>query len=445
MKNLIKKSFLMALFTSMLTVVTAQQWDYLGSAAFSEAQSSYTDVATYNGEVYVVYRDAAYDKKVSVMKFNGNNWVPVGNLGFSPDEVSDTKIAIDNSGVVYVAFKDDAVFNRPTVMKFENNIWSSIGDGVGGHTADYLSLEIHGGVVYLAFQKENEKAVVMKYTGSWEYMGNENGISAGNARYLSLAVNESTGEIYLGYQDNYTLQQKATVRKYDGTDWINIGLPSFTEEDAPFVSLDISSSGMPYIAFKQNYSGTLGVMSFDGSDWNQVGTVTSGQTVSDVSLEMINNTPFVAFVGTPNKASVLTFDGDEWVFVGESGFTEEYVDYTSLVADNNSNLFVAFTEGSSLGSKASVKTFETGLSAISNYSTGEITVFPNPATNKINIDLSELNNVDIRIIDISGKTLFYKENINQKLLSLDLDFTPNIYILQIVSEEKSYVIKLIIQ
>ncbi len=445
MKKFIRKIFLVALFTLLLTVVTAQSWNYLGSAAFSEAQTSYTDVASYNGEVYVVYRDNAYDKKASVMKFSGNSWVPVGDLGFSPDEVSDTKIAIDNSGVIYVAFKDDAVFNRPTVMKFEDNVWSSIGDGVGGHTADYVSLETHDGLVYLAFQKENEKAIVMKYTDSWEYMGNENGISAGNARYLSLAVDESTGEVYLGYQDNYTLQQKATVRKYDGTDWVNVGLPSFTEEDAPFVSLEISSSGMPYIAFKQNYSGTLAVMSFNGSDWNQVGTTTSGQTVSDVSLEMINNTPFVAFVGTPNKASVMTFDGDEWVFVGESGFTEEYVDYTSLVADNEGNLFVAFKEGSTLDSKASVKTFETGLSAVNHNLVNEITVFPNPATNKINIDLSELNNVDIRIIDINGKIVFNKENINQKLLSLDLDFTPNIYFVQIISEEKSYFTKLIIQ
>ena len=67
----------------------------------------------------------------------------------------------------------------------------------------------------------------MKFNGTnWVNVGNE-GFSAGEADYTSLAFNSSNGVPFIAYSD-YVNSQKATVMKFDGTNWVNVGNAGFS-------------------------------------------------------------------------------------------------------------------------------------------------------------------------------------------------------------------------
>ena len=76
-------------------------------------------VISQNGQPYVTFEDFGNSAKASVMKFDGNNWVYVGNAGFSPGYVYWTSMALNTSGQIYLAFMDYANANRATVMTYD--------------------------------------------------------------------------------------------------------------------------------------------------------------------------------------------------------------------------------------------------------------------------------------------------------------------------------------
>ena len=103
-----------------------------GSAGFSAGGAYYTSLAIDDsGTPYVAYKDGFYSNKATVMKFNGSNWVNVGSPGFSAGEASHISLAIDDSGMPYVAYQDSfsysGVINKVTVMKFDGSQWVNVG------------------------------------------------------------------------------------------------------------------------------------------------------------------------------------------------------------------------------------------------------------------------------------------------------------------------------
>jgi hypothetical protein len=56
------------------------------------------------------------------------NWVTVGNVGFSAGKVGYTSIAIDSNNIPYVAFDGDGPVFKATVMKFNGTNWVTVGN-----------------------------------------------------------------------------------------------------------------------------------------------------------------------------------------------------------------------------------------------------------------------------------------------------------------------------
>jgi hypothetical protein len=80
-----------------------------------------------NHTPYISYQDLSISQKAVVRKFNGSNWVDVGNPGFSPGFADDMILAMDNTGVPYVAFRDAVNGFKTTVMKFDDTSWVLVG------------------------------------------------------------------------------------------------------------------------------------------------------------------------------------------------------------------------------------------------------------------------------------------------------------------------------
>ena len=85
----------------------------------------------------------------------------------------------------------------------------------------------------------------------WKYVGNE-GFSPGIVWYTSLALNPSDSQPYVAYLD-YLNSQKASVKRFDGTNWIDVGNEDFSAGEATYISLAFNpSTGQPYVAYADN-------------------------------------------------------------------------------------------------------------------------------------------------------------------------------------------------
>jgi hypothetical protein len=94
---------------------------------------------------------------------------------------------------------------------------------------------------------------------AWKNVGN-NGFSAGGVSYTSLAFNPTNGQPYVAYQDT---SLKATVMKFDGSNWVYVGNAGFSVGDVSYTSLAFSLSGQPYVAFMDNGIGKATLMKYD--------------------------------------------------------------------------------------------------------------------------------------------------------------------------------------
>ena len=199
-------------------------WVTVGEAGFSAGQAEYTSIAiSKSGIPYVVYKDNGNGGKASVMRYDGSKWVAVGKPGFSKGFAEYSSIAIDEDGAPYVAYRDSSIGKKAVVMKFNGNEWTCVGNiqASAGKVA-YLSLALDThGVPYLAFLDvdHDAKATVLKYDAKitqWHSLGNE-GFSAGEALYTAIAIDKNgiPYVVYEDYSDADAHSNKATVMKLE--------------------------------------------------------------------------------------------------------------------------------------------------------------------------------------------------------------------------------------
>ncbi|MCW3120528.1 MAG: ancA 3 [Flavipsychrobacter sp.] len=229
-------------------------WVTVGSAGFSAGVALFTSIAIdKSGSPYVVYADYNDKAKATVMKYNGSSWVPVGSTGFSAGGANRASITMNSVDTPYVIYSDTALNGRIVVMEFDGTSWGQVDTIHGTAFMDFPSIVIApGDVPYISFTDYNiaAHATVMKYDGTdWVVVGSP-GFSFGTAFYTSLAMDTSgaTPVPYVAYQD-YDDNGKATVRKYDGTNWVTVGNVYASDSFAYYTSIAIDTSGTPYVAF----------------------------------------------------------------------------------------------------------------------------------------------------------------------------------------------------
>jgi len=179
------------------------------------------------------------------------NWVNVGNPGFSAGQAYYTSLALDSSNTRDIAYQDYGNSGKATVMKYNGTAWGNVGNpGFSAGIAGYTSLALDSSnTPYIAYRDSRNvsKATVMKYNGTaWVNVGNP-GFSAGELYYTSLAL-DSSNTPYIGYSD-YVNSGKTTVMKYNGTAWVNVGNPGFSAGQVYYAFFALDSSNTPYIAY----------------------------------------------------------------------------------------------------------------------------------------------------------------------------------------------------
>jgi len=207
-------------------------------------------------------------------------------------------------------------------------------------------------------------------------MGTKNWALKG-AAFHSIAF--GPGDVpFIAYQDGQSAKL-AAVRKWSNADqfstdgqWLPVGTTGYASDGrADYVSLAVTVSGTPFVAFRDSVNGnkaTVRRLAADGATWQTVGSAGfSDDRVIDTSMLLAaGDVPYVAFVeevtdtssGTPvttNQGSVYKYvDGTGWTNVGPKRFTGA-CSYLRLQLDTAGNPWVAYADASG---KATVQQYD---------------------------------------------------------------------------------------
>ena len=265
-------------------------WQRVGAESNSAGSAYFITIAFDNTDTpYIGYCDhrtppsAAphYYQYPAVKKFTGS-WSGVGMAGgyiVDTASASSFNMAVNSSGTPYISFYSNAFANQlePVVMVFNGSDWEYTGaNELSQEMVDATALAIdNNDTLYLAVLDRNSgsRVTVFRYNGSsWELSGSR-AFSADQAANLVLAI-DNNNTPYVAYQD-YQFDgingKKATVKKFNGSDWETVGPPGCTPNMASYIDLAFDSQNRPYLAFKDwGNAGEANVLQYNGSDWVQV-------------------------------------------------------------------------------------------------------------------------------------------------------------------------------
>lgn len=207
----------------------------------------------------MAFQDGASDQVASVMMFDGDAWVPVGDPGISAGIASFTTLDFDSGDTPYLAYKDEANSGSLTVQTYTTAGWQLVGsEGFSPGAVNFPVIQLNGlDVPYVAFSYDAE-ASVMRYNGTtWEIVGVQSfseSISVSMPWYTSLTFGPSDIP-YVAYA-----AQRVYVLGYDG-EWQPVGTLPLIDEYSDYTAMDIAADGTIYVAFT-NAAGSANVMSY---------------------------------------------------------------------------------------------------------------------------------------------------------------------------------------
>ena len=354
-------------------------WQVVGEAEFSQYGAYNLDIdIDSNNTPYVVYD--AYGSTVGVVarKYDGTNWVVVGDLGFTeakgPQYLS---MDFDSEDTPYVAFMEwdstvgDSHYGA-TSMKYDSssNTWILLeerdftGTGYYAPSTYYTSLAIDNNDIPIIVYSGADRAGANYRASSWKYSSSSNSWSRFGYNFTANGTKETTIAIssenipYMAYWEDAN-GDKASVMKYDRVydwmggswlEWTNVGTAGFSAGAVKYTSITLNSANTPYVAYKDLANGGKAtVMKYhDNNDtWAPVGQAgfTAG-TAEFVSLAIDDSdTPYVAYNTSTNSGgiNVMKYDGSSWVIVGIANFVNGTMNGTAALAiDSKGVPYVAF-------------------------------------------------------------------------------------------------------
>ncbi len=104
----------------------------------------------------------------------------------------------------------------------------------------------------------------------------------------------------------------------------------------------------------------------------------------------------------------------------------------SFTPSVNGNYAVKVIGDSCIGMSPCLMIADIGIEE--NTSDEEISIYPNPNSGIINIDLGSLENTSIKVFNVLGSIIFQEENIDKSTFQFNLNTEPGVYIIEIIAD-----------
>lgn len=283
---------------------------------------------------------------------SAEQWVPVGNLDIP--HAGETCLTSGNDGIPYL------ITETAGVMKFDGSQWIDISKPEGTTNLYVETLTVgDDGTPYVLYG--NDPYFVDKFENSqWVNIGGDLKVPSGiedlpGGFNLAIASNNTP---YVAYTDRVSAPERIVLTKFNGTEWVNVSEIVEEEHDLSLETggLALASDDTPYIAYADpNYANQLTVVKFDGQQWVVVGQPGfSSDPIGLVELTLTDNdVPYVNYTSTTNfKNTVMKFDGNQWITIGNADFVDAYgISRLDLEVASNGVPYVAFGDQDSKKAK----------------------------------------------------------------------------------------------
>ena len=229
-------------------------------------------------------------------------------------------------------------------------------------------------------------------------------------------------------------------------------------------------SGTPFEAVS---NGSIAFADID-SDGDQDVLITGGSNSGSISKLYTNDgngnftevldTPFVGVGGSSIAFADIDNDNDQDVLITGSGIAKLYTNdgngnfseildipfdgvgigsiaFADIDNDGDQDVLITGSNGGEGTSKLYRNLTIVGINENTLFSS--VSIYPNPNKGLINIDLGNLSDVSIKVLNLSGQLIYYKEDINSPIYQFDLNAAPGIYILELSAEGEKQQFKLV--
>jgi hypothetical protein len=308
------------IYTTLLLLcanaVQSQTWSYVGSPMFSNGNTTGgvdlqflnngTPIAGYAQSNY----DAPYIGGAAVKYYNGTNWVNLGTNPIVPQNPSEVKIAVDANNNIYTA----------------------------AHMGTYIK--------------------IFKLNNDWEEIGEITGVYGGSYREFSFKI-DGNGTPYVVFTYTSPNLTYPACKKYDGTNWVNVGsnngIIASQTTDAADISFD--ENNVPYVAIsRENNARRVDLYQYNSSNdsWSKLNTrELSLQDVYRVNLEVVSsNEMYIGSSGkysfnSDHRPSIVKYNGTNFVWIDSTNMTNRNIDVEVSydIHYHNGKLYHAYMTG----------------------------------------------------------------------------------------------------
>lgn len=388
--NFAKALTALGIFANVISV-NAQQWENVGSSAnISAGTGSFNNlIIDAQGNYYVSYYDLSVSKG-SVQKFNGTSWSHLGgSAGITTGAATYSSLAMNPSGSIVYYTNQGTGFEA---RKFEGSAWSSL-PSVSTSTTNYQASAVSPANVLFAYGSYGSGTVQRLVNGAWEQVGAAS--IAGGVPYNAEMVIGTNGKVYVThnvsgvkvYENNLTASATDAWTLVGGA---NVGT-TFTEGTNATSDITIGSDNTLYVVYSSPSFNNrkLNVKKYNGTNWVQVGNADFG-----ISNDLYNVSIAVTPAGkiytvasgwavNSGKNTVYEYNSttNTWVTLGGDFVSDGTATYNDLQYDVATNSLVLTY--SQTGIK--VKKFSLGSLSVNDIKKNEFNIYPNPTKGLVNI------------------------------------------------------------
>ena len=434
MKNKLLLLFSLILLGNIKT--KAQAWSYVGTPEISVASPTSSQAKIFydaNGVLHVGYIKGP---NIYILKFDNNTWSTVSHhvLNRTPNEVD---YAIDSNGDIYFAYQATYSFQKMyRVKKFSGGNWSYLGDSIVSYNTTTVDLAIANSEIYFMGNRN-----VHHWDNINTVWQNIHSVPSGSQFAGGILGVDASQNLHIIHCSNitFTTTYYLMLEKYDGVNWTGVG-DTVGVPNALYLHLMFNNSNDPIVAYLTSAGLTPNhnIIHYNGTSWQDIGNIASTPNASIFSVTL-NTLGQPLFTSSDYGGKVYEFDGSSYEKLDSatvSGGLLQIMDLSVHPTTGKRYILINELNASSTAAVLSVMEYDenaVGINDIINTTEIKLTVYPNPASEKITLP-NQLNGSIVIIKDLSGKTII------NNILSGDVNIqglTPGIYFVQVSSKDGS--------
>lgn len=348
------------IYTVTVVKMARAQWSEMPAFTDDELRDislAINPVSSTPSVAFISNRDAAADRKLNLISFEGGSWKMIGKADFTPAQARTVYLAYDDEGVPYVSFSDENHERHSSVMSYSNGSWSYVGGSAfsGVRSNDDAVAVGEDGTVYGFYIDRDDRGTKLKtFDGSWVDVTITG--RTGDSRVIQ--AKQVNGDIYLAVLD-FGNSQSVSVYKYSDGSWevLADGMKESPDNVIYYYDLgmDVDHEGNVYLAYAENAgSGTdyeLRVKKYSDKDdsWSTVGSTiaTSNTRVFDVAVDAYG-VPMLFYQDDSKNPTVVRLDEETNNWAAADNLANGEADELHIEAASNGVVYASFTVNNQL-------------------------------------------------------------------------------------------------